>query len=137
MSRFWRVASRQESLAGRLRILNRVLPFVGVPCDVIYFPWNSAAIDHLPLFDMGKPVVISCRGSQVNVAPHDPRRSIREGLPVTFRKASLVHCVSRAIQNEAARYGLTPEKARVIRTGVDPSFFSPRRNANRPIDSTS
>ena len=125
VSRFWRLASRQESVAGRLRILNRVLPFVGVPCDVIYFPWNSAAIDHLPLFDMGKPVVISCRGSQVNVAPHDPRRSIREGLPVTFRKASLVHCVSRAIQNEAARYGLTPEKARVIRTGVDPSFFSP------------
>jgi colanic acid/amylovoran biosynthesis glycosyltransferase len=98
---------------------------VGVPADVIYFPWNSAAIDYLPLFDIGRPVVVSCRGSQVNVAPHDPRRSVREGLPLTFRKASLVHCVSRAIQAEAARYGLEASKSRVIRTGVDPNFFSP------------
>jgi len=70
-------------------------------------------------------VVVSCRGSQVNVAPHDPSRSVREGLPVTFRKASLVHCVSQAIEAEAGRYGLDPKKSRVIQTGVDPTFFSP------------
>jgi colanic acid/amylovoran biosynthesis glycosyltransferase len=122
---FWSAASRQNSLSARLRVLNRLLPYAGVPADVIYFPWNSAAIDHLPLFEMGKPVVVSCRGSQVNVAPHDPRRSIREGLPLTFRKASLVHCVSQAIRAEAGRYGLDASKARVIRTGVDPKFFSP------------
>jgi colanic acid/amylovoran biosynthesis glycosyltransferase len=122
---FWNAASRQKSLSERLRVLNRLLPYAGVPADVIYFPWNSAAIDYLPLFEMGKPVVVSCRGSQVNVAPHDPRRSIREGLPLTFRRASLVHCVSRAIQAEAGRYGLEASKARVIRTGVDPNFFSP------------
>ncbi len=125
VGRFWRFASGQRSFSERLRVLNRLLPYAGVPCDVIYFPWNSAAIDYLPLFEIDRPVVVSCRGSQVNVAPHDPRRSVREGLPVTFRKASLVHCVSQAIEAEAGRYGLDPKKSRVIQTGVDPSFFSP------------
>jgi len=130
---FWRFASRQRSFSERLRVLNRLLPYAGVPCDVIYFPWNSAAIDYLPLFEIDRPVVVSCRGSQVNVAPHDPRRSVRENLPVTFRKASFVHCVSRAIEAEAGRYGLDPKKSRVIQTGVDPAFFSPE-DAREPSD---
>ena len=125
VGRFWRFAAKERSLAERLRVLNRLLPYADVPCDVIYFPWNSAAIDYLPLFEIDRPVVISCRGSQVNVAPHNPRRSVAEGLPVTFRKASLVHCVSEAIEAEAGRYGLDAKKSRVIHTGVDPTFFSP------------
>ena len=125
VAKFWRAAAQQKSTAERLRLLNRLLPYAGVPCDVIYFPWNSAAIDHQALLDIGKPVVVSCRGSQVNVAPHNPRRSIREGLPMTFRRAALVHCVSSAIEKEAAKYGLEPRKSRVIHAGVDPNFFSP------------
>ncbi len=125
VSKFWRYAAREKSMSERMRVLNRLLPFTRVPCDVIYFPWNSAAIDYLPLFEIGKPVVVSCRGSQVNVAPHNPKRSVREGLPLTFRRATLVHCVSSAIEREALDYGLDPAKSRVIRTGVDPKFFSP------------
>ena len=125
VARFWHYAARQKSMTERFRVLNRLLPYVGVPCDVIYFPWNSAAIDYLPLFEMGKPVVVSCRGSQVNVAPHNPKRTVRAGLPLTFRRATLVHCVSSAIQREAIGYGLDVAKSRVIRAGVDPNFFSP------------
>lgn len=120
-----RHALRERSLRNRLRTLNRLLPFAGIPCDVIYFPWNSGAVAYLPLFEQGPPVVVSCRGSQVNVAPHDPLRKIREGLPDTFARAAAVHCVSAAIQREAERYGLDPGKARVIHPGIDPGFFSP------------
>jgi colanic acid/amylovoran biosynthesis glycosyltransferase len=122
---FWRVAKEQSTLRARLRTLNRLLPFAGVSCDVIYFPWNSAAIDFLPLFELGKPVLVSCRGSQVNVAPHHPLREIRAGLPVTFARASVIHCISSSIQREASRFGLDIAKSRVIRPGVDPEFFSP------------
>ncbi len=122
---FWRDASKERTTTARLRKLNRLLPYAGVDCDVIYFPWNAAAIDYLPLFELGKPVVVSCRGSQVNVAPHHPRRHIREGLPVTFGRASLIHCVSSAMEGEAAQFGLDRGKSRVIRPGVDPEFFSP------------
>lgn len=123
--KFWRHAARTGSLSERLRVLNRLLPYARVPCDVIYFPWNSAAIDYLALFEIGKPVVVSCRGAQVNAAPHNPKRSVREGLPLTFQGATLVHCVSSAIQQEAVGYGLDLAKSRVIRAGIDPNFFSP------------
>lgn len=110
----------------------RLLPFVGRTWDVIYFPWNSAAIAYRPLFDTGIPVVVSCRGSQINVAPHNPRRfSIREGLRETFRRAAAVHCVSEAIKREAMQYGLDPAKAWVIRPAVDPNFFHPAEPRSR------
>jgi hypothetical protein len=35
----------------RLELLGRWLPFAGQRWDVLYFPWNSSAIEHLPLFD--------------------------------------------------------------------------------------
>ena len=111
---------------GHVRFWHRFLPFVGRRWDVIYFPWNSGAIEYRPLFDWECPVVVSCRGSQVNVAPHNPKRyAIRDGLQETFSRAAAVHCVSEAIKREATRYGLDPAKAWVIRPAVDPDFFKP------------
>jgi len=115
-----------DGLGQRLRIWNQLLPYAGRRWDVIYFPWNSAAIAHLPVFDLPSPVAVSCRGTQVSVAPHNPERvAIREGLRHTFQKASAVHCVSEATLQDACRLGLDPAKARVIRPAVDPVHFRP------------
>lgn len=124
---FLRHAWREPSLANRLRKLNRLLPFAGVSFDVLYFPWNSAAIDYVCLFDLGKPVLVSCRGSQINVAPYDPQREIREGLPVMFARVAAVHCVSQAIEDEASQFGLDRRRSHVIYPGIDPEFFIPPR----------
>ena len=115
----------------------QLAPLVGRSWDAIYFPWITNAIDHLPwLESLGIPVVVSCRGAQINIAPHDPgRAAIREGLRATFRNAAVVHCVSRAICLEAARYGLEPAKACVIRPAVDVEFFRPT-GASPPTDGT-
>ena len=92
----------------------------------IYFPWNSGAIERMALFDLGMPVVISCRGSQVNIAPYNPARADHiQGLQATFKKAARVHCVSQDILSEALHWGLDPEKAAIIRPAVDPHFFTP------------
>jgi colanic acid/amylovoran biosynthesis glycosyltransferase len=132
--RLARRAWREDGFANRVRMLNRLLPFAGARFDVLYFPWNSAAIDYLPLYELGRPVVVSCRGSQINVAPHDPRRELREGLPVTFERAAVVHCVSEAIEHEAEQFGLDRRKARMIHPGIDPEFFSPpQRREPAPI----
>ncbi len=110
----------------RIQSWHKLLPFVGLRSDVIYFPWNSAAISYLPLFELGMPVILSCRGTQVNIAPLNPERSqLKEELATTFRKAAAVHCVSQAILNEATKYGLESKKADVIRPAVDPTFFFP------------
>jgi colanic acid/amylovoran biosynthesis glycosyltransferase len=120
-------------LAQRLRAWNQLLPYAGGHWDIIYFPWNSHAIGCLPVFDLGHPVVISCRGTQVSVAPHIPaRQEIRTGLRETFRRAAAVHCVSQATLKDACQLGLDPAKATVIRPAVEPEFFrpstTPRRN---------
>ncbi len=121
----------------RLRAWNQLLPYVGRKADVIYFPWNSAAILHSALFDLGVPVLLSCRGSQVNIGPLDPdRQDLRDGLRATFSRAAAVHCVSKAIEAEASSYGLDPAKSRVIRPAVDPGKFFPqagRRTAAGPL----
>lgn len=116
----------QKAELNKLQLWKYFYPFVGGQWDVIYFPWNSTAVHYLPLFDLEIPVVISCRGSQVNVAPHVPRRAfLLDGLRESFARATAVHCVSDDIKNEAAKYGLDPAKACVIRPAVDPEFFHP------------
>jgi glycosyltransferase involved in cell wall biosynthesis len=105
--------------------LQRRLSFLGRTWDLIYIPWNAAAIDNLPLFDIA-PVVISCRGAQINIVPHNPKRpELHAGLRETFHRAAAVHCVSEAILLEAEHYGLERQKARIINPAVDPGFFRP------------
>jgi colanic acid/amylovoran biosynthesis glycosyltransferase len=120
-----RYARQAKKMVDRLYLFFRFLPFAGRRWDVVYFPWNSAAIDFMPLFDLGA-AMISCRGAQINVAPHDPnRKEMIALLRTTFEKASAVHCVSESIKNEARQYGLDPAKAKVIHPAVDPDFFCP------------
>jgi len=108
----------------RLRFWNRLLPFAGHRWDVIYFPWNSGAIEHLPLFDFKIPVVVSCRESQINIAPHNPeRKAMRDGLAKILRRATAIHCVSKAIAREVQQYAQCLNKTTVIFPAVDPDFF--------------
>ena len=119
---------------GGERLVERLhywLPLAGRSWDVVYFPWNSAAIAYRPLMDM-RPSVISCRGAQINIAPLNPERaSLRRGLVETFAQASAVHCVSDAIRYEATHYGLDMAKATIIRPAVDPSAFRPTERGLR------
>lgn len=110
----------------RLRTWQQLLPFAGRRWDVVYFPWNSGAIHYLPLFELGMPVVVSCRGAQINIAPHNPQRAAhRDGLGATLQRATAVHCVSDAIAREAYPFGLDPARVWVIRPAVDPAVFHP------------
>lgn len=121
----YRQVRRSESTTGAIERFNRLLPFVGREWDVLYFPWNATAIFYFPLMDKA-PSVVSCRGAQINVSPHNPKRAwLREGLGPTFGKAAAVHCVSGAIRDEALQYGLDKAKSVVIRPAVDPDFFRP------------
>lgn len=117
----------QESPSVAFARLRSYLPVAALRPDVVYFEWNSAAIDYMPLFDVWRcPTVISCRGSQINVRPHVPgNEPYIRGLFETFQRAAAVHCVSESIKREAMRYGLDPKKAHVIYPAVDPTFFQP------------
>lgn len=117
-------------LARAPRSALRHLPLLRQRFDLLYFPWNSAAVGHLPLLDAGIATLVSCRGSQIMVAPYDPqRRPLVDGLAESFARASAVHCVTAAIRDRAAELGLDPAKATVIHPGVDVVRFSPADRA--------
>jgi glycosyltransferase involved in cell wall biosynthesis len=123
---FSAAARKVSGVIRRWRVWNQWLPYAGGCWDIIYFPWNSSAIDCLPVFDLGRPVVVSCRGTQVSVAPHSPaRQEIRAGLRETFQRAAAVHCVSEATLKDACQLGLDAAKAVVIRPAVEPEMFRP------------
>ncbi len=124
-----------RGLNDRLRLWQRWTPYAGKRWDVIYFPWNSGAIEHLALFDLGMPVVISCRGSQINVALHNPERAkLVDDLKSTFSKAVFTHCVSKDILQNAIEFGLDPQKAVIINPAVDTDFFKPVENFKKESD---
>jgi len=112
------------TLKEKLRHLNRILPYLNGKWDLIYFPWNSAAIELIYLFNLPSKTILSCRGSQISVAPYNPKRfSIQQGLRSTFSKTDWVHCVSKAIQEEARTFGLDIKKSTVINPAIDIDRF--------------
>ena len=120
--------SRSES---RLVSLYRYLPFLKGTWDVIYFPWNSAAVDYMGLYDLGLPVVVSCRGSQVNIRPHlSGQENFVPGLKESLTKARFVHCVSDDIKKQALEFGAEESKIHVIRPAVNTSFFTPSQESS-------
>jgi len=117
---------RSDGAGRHVRALHDLAPLVGRDWDVLYFPWNSAAAALLPLFSVERPVIVSCRGAQLNIAPHNPRR--RADVARYFaalERATVVHCVSDDLERNVVDQGIPRDKVRVIRPAVDLSFFCP------------
>ena len=121
----WRRAGRWP---GRMHLqrFQQYLTLCDRTADVVYFPWNGPAEIFGPVLDLLPPVVVSCRGAQVSVAPWNPDRSqLRTGLGQLFEGAARVHAVSDAMVDDAAALGLDRSKAVVVRPGADTSIFTP------------
>lgn len=95
--------------------------------DIVHFEWESAAVQFLPVGDLlGCPVVMSCRGGDIDIYPQlGSKLRWVGGLPRAFEAAAIVHCVSEVTKSAAVEQGLDPAKAWVITPAVDPSFFTP------------
>ena len=70
-----------------------------------------------------KPVVVSARGSDVNVYMRLP--IIRQLLKYTFSGADKIIAVSRALKSQIEALGVPSEKISVVPNGVDTKTFSP------------
>jgi glycosyltransferase involved in cell wall biosynthesis len=107
---------------GRLRDF---LPVELARPDVVHFEWESAALGFLALFGAcGRPVIVSSHGG-IHLRPRIGDKRLVAAYPALFEQATAVHCVSGAVREAAARFGLERSKARVIRTAVDTAFFTP------------
>lgn len=70
-----------------------------------------------------KPVVLSARGSDINVNKDLP--FIRSLVRFTLTRASKVISVSQALNREVMNFGIPSEKTTVIPNGVDSEMFRP------------
>lgn len=72
---------------------------------------------------LGLPVVVTCRGTDVNLIPRHriPRRMIQGAIC----GAAAIITVSAALQDAVLDLGAPPAKVRVLRNGVDTALFTP------------
>jgi glycosyltransferase involved in cell wall biosynthesis len=72
---------------------------------------------------LGKPVMITARGTDVNLIPKYPRQ--RDMILQAVRDADAVICVAAALKDELVRLGASAGKISVLRNGVDLKLFRP------------
>lgn len=94
--------------------------------DAHYFYPDGVAAARLGAA-LGKPVVITARGSDVTWIPRyrRPRRQITWAA----ERAGAVVTVSQALKSKVAALGVNPGKVTVLRNGVDLERFGPRDRA--------
>ena len=91
--------------------------------DAHYFYPDGVAATRLGAA-MGKPVVITARGTDVTWIPRyrRPRRQIQWAA----QRAAAVVTVSQALKDKVAALGVNPDRIAVLRNGVDLDRFAPR-----------
>lgn len=91
----------------------------GVVLSFFAYPYGFAAV--LLAGTFGRPVVVSCRGSDIN---HLARAGLRRRLiGWALRRCRFVVAVSRALADEIARLGVDPARIRVVPNGIDAERF--------------
>lgn len=105
--------------APQLMLLTRI------KADVIHFEYDGTAASFLDFIRLAEcPIVVSCRGSGLNVLPLS-KPWLKGAYRELFERASRVHCVSHAMLEKAKEYGLNPQKAFVNYPSVDSNKFAP------------
>jgi len=90
--------------------------------DAHYFYPDGVAAVHFG-HHLGKPVVITARGTDVNLSPRyrAPKRQILRAA----QHAAAIVTVSQALKESLVALGVTQEKITVLRNGVDLNHFRP------------
>jgi teichuronic acid biosynthesis glycosyltransferase TuaC len=118
-----------------VRRLHRQFRFECIDAHYVYPDGFAAALLGRML---GLPVVVSARGTDINVFPLFP--SIRPLIVWSLHTAAGIIAVSSALKNTMIALGLPPEKICVIPNGVDTKRFYPipqeeaRRTLGLPLD---
>ena len=105
-----------------------LLRLLRIEADVLHFEWDFTAAQNLDFIHLARtPIIVSCRGSGINVTPLS-QPWLQDAYPEVFAKAARVHCVSKAIATAAEQHGLEPSKVFINYPSVDIDVFCPSRS---------
>ena len=106
-----------------IRAWGKYLPIMLYLPDIFHLQWAKGAEDWLFLKQLGVKMVVSFRGTQINI---DPKTS--SNLSEIYKRSLPLydgyHCVSEAIKKEGVNYGALAEKAMVIYPAVEEKLLS-------------
>lgn len=120
------IVRKIKTIRKKIYAFYKIAPLVGIESDCVYFPWVLGADPYLEWFQCNEvPVIVSLRGSMVNVDPSNPFKGeyTKSTLRRIFELSNTIHCVSKNIFENAQQYGLKKEKTVLIRPAVDVDYF--------------
>ena len=85
--------------------------------DIFHLQWAKGIAEWAWVEDFGIKLVLSLRGAHINYSPIADQH-LAETYKYQFPKVSGFHAVSRAIANEAVKYGATLDKTHVVHSGL-------------------
>ncbi len=98
----------------------------GFECDVIdahyFYPDGVAAA--MVAERLGKPLVVTARGSDLNFIADVPRA--RRRILAAARRCARIICVSAALRERAIAIGIDAKGIEIVRNGVDLAVFTPQ-----------
>lgn len=114
-----------------MNLWSRYLPVMNHLPDVFHVQWTKSAADWVFLKSLGVKLVLSFRGTQLNVSP-----VCDKSLAASYKKAFPLydgfHCVSRAIMMESLKYGATETKSGIVYPAVKDDLLNDTHRVYHP-----
>ncbi len=120
---FSSVRSRHRSIMLLLRDMGAILPVLNENPTLLHVQWAKTLQVYPEFFELYKgKVILSLRGAHINYSPLNDS-GLAESYRKYFPKIDAFHAVSKAIAEEAKKYGADDSKLKVIYTSVKEGFI--------------
>lgn len=101
----------------------KVLPVIWYKPDIFHLQWVKNIKEWLFLQEFDIKVVASLRGAHINYSPI-ASAAVKSDYMESFPRVDGFHGVSKSICSEAWKYGIRPERCKVIYSGLDLKQFT-------------
>lgn len=108
-------------------LMIKCYPVLWYKPDVFHLQWAKSIEDWIWVQKFGIKLVVSLRGSQVNIEPLG-NAELANMYKRLFPKVDAFHAVSNSIAKEAEKYGVLIDKVKVVYSGLLKNHFATQNN---------
>lgn len=86
--------------------------------DIFHLQWAKSVEDWIWVQEFGIKLILSLRGTHITISPKADE-NLHKKYQEIFPKIDSFHAVSQSMKNEVLQYGISPDKIKVIYSGLD------------------